>query len=268
MFEAIILPTRRNGEKKNKLNRILWIIIIFLILLIIIELVVQLFIFPKLVIKKIEVISELDLSREKLMSIAGIRDNEYYFAIDINLIRERLESYAMVREAIVEKVFPDTIRIELNKRIPLAISIGEADGYNVPVIFDENGVVFQIGDAISDWDLPVISGLRFKPLVGMKFPERLKSFLHDIHTLKTASPEIFRLISEIKVVSVNEINYELIVYPVNHNIGLNLGNVINSDLLKYAFMVLVVLEEDGISDNVDEIDFRTGEIVYKLKEGS
>ena len=268
MSEAFILPTRKKTEKKDKLNKILWVIIIFLIVLIFVELAVQLFIFPNLIIKHIDVVSELDLSREKLMFIAGIRDNEYYFAIDINLIKERLESYALVREAVVEKVFPDTLKIVLRERIPLALSIGESDGYTVPVVFDENGVVFQIGDSISDWNLPVISGLSFKPLVGMKFPERLNSFLNDVHALKTASPEIFRLISEIKVVSVNEINYELIVYPVNHNIGLNLGNVINSDLLKYAFMVLEVLEEDGISDNVDEIDFRTGEIVYKLKEGS
>ena len=43
--------------------------------------------------------------------------------------------------------------------------------------------------------------------------------------------------------------------------------MINSDLLKYAFMVLEVLDKDGISNTVEEIDFRTGEIVYKLKEG-
>jgi hypothetical protein len=241
MSEAFILQSRKHEQKKNRLNRILWIIIIFLVFLIIIELAVQLIIFPRLVIKHINVVSELDISREKLLSIAGISENEYYFAVDEVMIKERLESYAGIREAVVEKLFPDTLSIVLKKRIPLAISIGEDNGYTVPVVFDENGVVFQIGDSISEWDLPVVSGLKFKPLIGMKFPERLSNFLNDVYILKTESPEIFRLISEIKVISVNEINYELIVYPVNYNIGLNLGNVINSDILKYAFMVLKLI---------------------------
>lgn len=268
MAETFILQTRKHEQKRNRINRALWVIIVFLIMLIIIELGVQLIIFPRLVIKHINVVSELEISREKLMSIAGISDNEYYFAVDEKVIKERLESFAVVKDAVVEKLFPDTLSIVLKERIPLAISIGEDEGYTVPVVFDENGVVFQIGDSITEWDLPVVSGLKFKPLAGMKFPERLDNFLNDIYTLKTKAPEIFRLISEIKVVSVNEINYELIVYPVNHSIGLNLGNVINSDILKYAFMVLEVLNEDGISENVEEIDFRTGEIVYKLKEGT
>jgi hypothetical protein len=82
--------------------------------------------------------------------------------------------------------------------------------------------------------------------------------------MRRNEPQLFDLISEIKVIAVNEIEYELIFYPVGYDVRVNLGDRFDESLLKYTFMVLDVLKRQEISSGIRELDFRTGEVVYKI----
>jgi cell division protein FtsQ len=172
-----------------------------------------------------------------------------------------------VRAAKVRKIFPDTLEIVLQQRIPLALSFSYTDEKMVPVAFDEEGMLFQIGNAVTQWDLPVISGLRFKPILGLQLPSRLAPFLEEMKALRENAPELFDLVSEIKVTSTNEIDYELLLYPVGYSTRIHLGERIDEDSIKYALMVLDVLQDQGMVQNIEELDFRGGDVVYRLKEG-
>ena len=174
----------------------------------------------------------------------------------------RLEGYPVVREAIVEKVFPDTLRITVRGREPLAICIGTLGERTVPVAFDEHGVVFQIGGAVSGLNMPVLSGLQFAPVMGLELPAMLDPLLEDLQQLKTSSPELYRLVSEIKVMAISDTAYELMLYPVGYAVRANIGDRLDETFLRYVFMVLDVLAQQGITDTVREIDLRTGRVVY------
>jgi cell division protein FtsQ len=62
------------------------------------------------------------------------------------------------------------------------------------------------------------------------------------------------------------LDFELIFYPVQQNIRINLGNRFREDLLKYSFLVLDVLRKQGIAEKVKNLDFRTGDVVYRKVE--
>jgi cell division protein FtsQ len=132
----------------------------------------------------------------------------------------------------------------------------------VPVAFDEEGVVFQVGRGVTVLDLPILSGLSFSPVMGIDLPALLDPLLADMVRLREESPEMYRLISEIRVQAVGEADYEAILYPADYGVRVLLGRRLDATFLRYVFMVLDVLEKEGVTSRVREIDLRTGTVVY------
>jgi len=258
---TVAAPSRSDGPS---LRPLLWAVIILLICVAVFELVFALVISPRLTIDHIVVESDLAITESQVRSIAGIGEREYFFSMDVETLQARLAEYPPVRSALVEKIFPDRLRIVLKRRAPLALSFARSGELRVPVAVDEEGVVFEIGPSISDWRLPVLSGLVFKPMTGLRLPEELLPLLAELRSLRDSSPALFSLISEIKVVDAGESGFELLLFPMSHNVRINLGNRLDEKSLEYTMLVLNVLDSQGVTDRVRELDFRTGEVVYRL----
>ncbi|GAH34033.1 unnamed protein product, partial [marine sediment metagenome] len=79
MSEALAFGPSKMPKSELILNRMLWIIICLLVLFFIAELIFHFIISPRLIIKNIIVKSDISLSEEEVMSIAGIGGKEYYF---------------------------------------------------------------------------------------------------------------------------------------------------------------------------------------------
>ena len=269
MTEMLLVgsKSRKSYRTQRRVPRLYWLALGTFALAAALALVFQLLIAPNLLITQIKVESDFSISEEELLSIAGIQRKEYYFSIRTDTVAGNLASYPVVRAAKVRKIFPDTLEIVLQQRVPLVLSFSYSDEKMVPVAFDEEGMLFQIGNAVTQWDLPVISGLRFKPMLGLQLPARLTPFLEEMKALRENAPELFDLVSEIKVTSTNEIDYELLLYPVGYSTRINLGERIDEDAIKYALMVLDVLADQGMDQEIEELDFRGRDVVYRLKEG-
>jgi cell division protein FtsQ len=264
-------PERRTAAAPDHggrppLRPYLWTIIILLVCLAVFQLLFALVISPRVPIDHIEVEANFPITESQIRSIAGIGDRAYYFSMDTAALQARLAEHPPVKSAVVEKIFPDRLRIVLKKRTPLALAFGRTGNKSVPVAVDEEGVVFQIGPSISDWGLPVLSGLVFKPLQGLKLPRKLLPLLTELESLRDSSPGLFSLVSEIEVVSVNAVDYELLFYPMGYNVRVNMGDRFDEKMLKYTLLVLNVLKQQGVTEKVRELDFRTGEVVYRLDE--
>lgn len=267
MSKALSFPAPRVSRKEMILNRVLWTVICFLFLFILAEISFHFIISPRLVIKNIIVRSDIPLSKEEVFSIAGIREKEYYFSLRLEEIKERLIAYPLIRKADLEKIFPDTLKLTLYGREPLVIALVDVPGRTVPVAIDEEGVLFQIGSAITDWELPVISGLKFQNLrAGMELPEMLKPFFSSLNSLRKASPDLFRLISEVKIIPKTGTDYELLLWFILYPVSLRFGRNINSSNLKNAVMILDLIRQEDFSAKVKELDLRTGEVVYRVQE--
>ena len=269
MYEALTMTPVNTLRKTSVLKRVLWIVIALLLTVSLGQIAFQLFISPNLLIAHVHVESDVPISEEEVLGIAGLQGNEYYFSLNAEHVRERLEQYPVVKEAIVRKVFPDTLKIGLIGRKPLAAALVDVGGKSVPLCFDEEGVVIQIGRAIADWDLPVVSGLKFGDVkIGMKLPQMLLSFLGDLGELKRRTPGLFRAISEVRIVPLRSSEYELVLYPISHSIRVRIGSELDEQVLQYTMLVLDVMAKQDVSEDVREIDFRTGEVIYRNTDES
>ncbi len=259
----------REERRASSLNRFFGGLVAFLCFVLILELVYHFVLVPRLQISHVEVRTdpEFPLTDEELIRVAGLEHGGTFFQIDAAEIERRLESAACVRSASVVKMFPDTVRIVLKKRKPLLMSLVSHDGNLVPVAIDEEGVVFEHGRTVFGYDIPIISGVSFPEIrSGMRLPDRLLSFLEDIAALKEGNPTLFNLISEIKFVKKNTTDYEILLYPSRNPIRIRIGPELTEQQLKYYLMVLDVAMKNGISETFAELDFRTGEAVYRVGE--
>ena len=261
--------TSRKQIRESVFNRALVIVVIALCLFLAGELVFHFVIAPRMTVRSITIKSELGLSKEEILAIAGIEESVYYYNLDTVQIREDLESFALVREAVVEKVFPDALIITLYGRAPLAMFFFTTpEGASVPLVIDDQGVVFEIGSGVSDWDLPVITGVKFQQLkVGMKLPERVRPILQDLRTLQKQEPDLFRLISELRLISKSTGALEILLYPIQYPVRLRLTAGLDPAVMRNALIILDLLAGQEVLQRVRELDLRTGEVVYRMEEG-
>ncbi len=261
--------SHRKKKENRRIEKVFIYVILFLALAVAAELVFHFIISPKLAIRKIIVRSNprIALSDAEILNIAGLKGDLFYFNVNTDSIGEQLTSYPLIKEAVVEKKFPDSLTLDLVGREPLAMSIVDTETGAVPVVFDEEGVVFQIGTSISDINSLIISGIVFKDIqLGMRLPEDVIGLLESLYILKEESPELFNLLSEIKIIKRDSNQYETVIYITGYEMPVRMGMSLDKKELKYVLMILDVVTIDDLKRNIMELDVRGGEVVYKVKE--
>jgi cell division protein FtsQ len=262
---------REQTRSKPKASRFFIIAIIILSVVLVFELVFHLLVAPKMLVRNIQITSDslLSLDDTSLLAIAELDKSIYYFDLETDAIATRLESYPLIKQARVEKAFPDTLKIYVTGRRPLGIALAAAEttgeGRFTPVAFDDDGVIFQIGSSIENFDLPIISGLTFANVrLGQRIARPLTGFLSDLQRLRSAESELFNLISEVKFVKKNQTSFEVVLFLKDYPVRVLLGTTLDADLMKRIVLVLDVFSRKGF-DDIREIDFRTEEIVMRVK---
>lgn len=108
------------------------------------------------------------------------------FRIDIDRVQRDLGSLAWVSRVAIEKKLPDTLRITVVERVPVAL-VATPGGLRYA---DAEGVAFApLSTSVGDPDLPLIteaSGVELKRCVEL------------IRTLKASDPEVYSRISEVR----------------------------------------------------------------------
>jgi cell division protein FtsQ len=219
-------------------------------------------------VKRVVLESDLPLGQQEILSAAGLSGGVSWWALDCAAVRTRLEENPLVLSARVHKVFPDTVKLSVFRREPVVLMLASSGGRNLPVLVDSEGVIVKACASSSEADLPVLSGISMADArPGARLPRSYRSLLADLKNLKQRSPALFRLISEISVVPVGDIDYELVFYPLSSPVRVRVHRTIDEALLKYSMMVLDLLDDRGILHEIEEIDFRGEEAVYTMKEG-
>lgn len=229
-------------------------------------------ILPALTVRHVILTSDVSISEDELLAISGLQGTSYWHSVATDTIRKRLEAYPLVRKAIVEKVFPDTVRMTVWGRQPVALVLADLDGRSLPVVVDEEGVVFKVCSTSADLDLPVVSGLPAgETSLGGRLPGVYAPLFLQLKTLRDKSPSLMRLLSEVRIVShgpqAPEGSYDLLVYLTTSQVPVLATGTIDESLLRYSLMVLDLLSNQGVLKNIQELDFRSGEVVYRMKEG-
>ncbi len=259
---------RRRSRHGTVFWRLLLLLAAAVVVMVIVETVVQIVLNERFAITEITVHSDLAMPRDELLATAGLRRGASYFELDAGRIEERIAALPQVKTAAVEKNFPNRVTLTVEARRPLAVAFVNVDGRTTPLVMDSEGVVFARSGALADWDLPVISGLRFEdPSVGIRLPERLHPLLESLGKLRDSAPGLLSQFSEFRVSGGGGRGVEVVAYPASYRTPVRLGDHVAEDLLKYAIMVLDLMnDDDSVGAGVAELDFRTGQAVMRPAE--
>jgi cell division protein FtsQ len=206
--------------------------------------------------------------RDSLLAYIGITPQTSYIFTNPREMENLLSVLPRIESAKVNKRFPNRLEINIQNRRAAAMALANFEGRTVPVIFDRQGVIFQIGSDFYDdtvSNLPVISGLIIEsPFLGMSLPARLISFLEDLESIRINAPELLYAVSEIRIDRRSSEGFDFTLYLHHHRIRVRLSGL-NEELLRYTLLVTDVLavREPGI----DVIDFRGGVASYYPKGG-
>jgi len=227
---------------------------------------------PVLTVRHIVVRSDVSLSEDELLAISGLQGTAYWHSLDTDTIRKRLEAYPLVRRALVEKVFPDTVRMTVWGRQPVALVLADVGGRSLPVLVDEDGVVFKVCSTSDEIDLPVVSGLPpGETSLGGRLPAAFAPLFAQLKALRDKSPSLTRLVSEVRIVThgpqAPAASYDVLIYLTTSPVPVLASGTVDESLLRYSLMVLDLLSNQGVLKNIQELDFRGSEVVYRMKEG-
>jgi len=113
------------------------------------------------------------------------------FHLDIARFRRDLSSLPWVSRVEIEKKLPDTLRVVVVERIPVALT--DAGG-RIAYVDDRGAAFAEVTPAVGDPDLPLIAGARIGDLA------RCVAILRE---LRTRDPEIYARVSEVRPVPPN-----------------------------------------------------------------
>ena len=217
---------------------------------------------------RIDITSYDEIARDRIFAIAGISDNSSFISTDARAVERALMNVSSIESVQVIKRFPDRLHIVLESRRPVASALATLNGLTVPVQFDNQGVIFQIGrdEMASSNTLPIVSGLFIEePFLGMRLPPQFIPFFRELEKIEMSSPKLLEALSEIRIDLKPFNSYDLILYPVHRRIKVRLSEL-NEDMLRYSLLMLDVLAPR--EDEIDIIDFRSGIASYIPKEAS
>jgi cell division protein FtsQ len=236
------------------------------------ELVWLLLVSPCMPLSKVDVTGLPGLDKAAVLAAAGIGTRSSYMSVNSRDAEEALESLCQVGAARVIKRFPDSVRIVLEGRKAVALSLVSLDGRICPVFFDREGVVFKVGTAWPEPEtvsaaLPIISGLNFEqdPL-GTRLAPVFHKLFSSIESIGNSAPELLTAISEIRINRKIYDAYDLTLYPVHSPVRIHLDAGLEEDKLRYVLLMLDVVAARG--NPIEEIDFRSGTASYTAKEVS
>ncbi len=275
-MSSVLVFTHRSGRKKRqgpvnntrKIERFFIVLVLLLVLTIVFEILFHFYVAPSLTIKKIEISSSktLGMSNNEIIKITGLSGNSNYFDVKSDSIKQRLLAVSSIKSVTVKKIFPSKIFIKIENRVPVGVCFIKDAGGMVPVAVGEKGILFPVSKHLNTADFPVISGIDVPSLKkGARLPLPLCSFLEDLESIRTASPELYSLISEIKFVKKNGMDYDVVLFPVNSKIRVRIGKDLNIKMLKYIILMLDVISKQPAMSNLKEIDMRSGAVVYRMQ---
>ncbi len=275
-MSSVLIFSRGSSRKRKKLpvhdtregEHFFIVLVLLLVVTIVFELFFHFYVAPSLVIKKIEISADtaLGMSDSDIIRITGLSENSNYFDVKSSLVRQKLLSVPSIKSVAVRKVFPSKLFITIQERIPVGVCFVQSAGGLVPVAVDDEGVLFPVHQHFDTDSFPVLSGVDVPFMKrGARLPLPLCSFLEDLDTIRNRSPELYSLISEIKFVKKNGMDYDVVLYPVNSKVRVRIGKELSSKMLKYIVMILDVIGKQPAMKNLKEIDLRSGEVVYKMQ---
>lgn len=219
-------------------------------------------------VQKVTVNGRSSMTEQEIVDALQLSPEVNLVNADLPSMEKRILANPKASAVHISRGFPDRLVIDLVERRPVAcVLVSDASGTR-PIAIDVEGVAFAAMDEIpSDRKVPILSGIRFenyKP--GQRLPAFLHPLLSDINALLDDNPSVLDAFSEIKIEKVSGADAELVLYPKGKNVPVRMPLRLTKANLGSALLVLDILSGRPDADMIQELDFRSGTIVYRTKE--
>lgn len=151
-------------------------------------------------VKKIDVAGSKVVSAVKIMEKCEVNESTNILTLDTGKIKQRIAKDPWIKEVSVKRALPQTLRVEVIERIPIAlIAYGEKF-----YLIDEEFFVVAERDSSEASEVPIITDL---PIKKAKVGDRIinKSLENAIKCLKSMEPTLRKTITMISASSVDKL---------------------------------------------------------------
>ncbi|MGP1414399.1 MAG: cell division protein FtsQ/DivIB [Treponema sp.] len=248
--------------------RILKSVLILILVALIFELIFYFIVLPSISNARIMLnLTGSSLTEREVVGMIGLNGETKWINIDASKIKESLMREPLVESVSVTKKFPDKLFVDVVERQPVAVSFVNIGGTTLPLEIDKEGVVFRIG-----WNekvplLTIVSGLNFQnPRVGMKLSYKLSSLFSRLDAISKTNPILLSGISEIKIREKKFGDYDLIMYPIHTKVKVFADKDFSDKTLSRMMLVLDIVHDETVSRELEYVDIRGTNVVYKWKE--
>jgi len=152
----------------------------------------------RLKVGRVEVRGSRFLSEGEVRELLGPAVGENILGLDIDALKARLRSSPWVADATVGRTLPDTLRVEITERVPLAL----AEVERLYLMDKDGGLIDLYGPRTAAFDLPIVRGLMgVDQETRRDRAQRAGALLEDLQGLASDVSEVFVLPSgDIRVV--------------------------------------------------------------------
>jgi cell division septal protein FtsQ len=208
---------------------------------------------PLLSVTRIQVNGCKHLQPESVIQQAGIHPGDNILRLDLAETSRRVSSHPWVASAVIIREIPDSIRIDIVEREPLALVRGRAF-----YLVDPQGRAFVQVFPAEYPGLPIISGMDAASVgPGWELPQEAMTLLSALYRdCQDYLP--WRLISEIQYVP----SMGLKVYTLRGGIAITLGTGDYAARMARLGRVLRYLEERGLDHHLRGVDLAYRDRVF------
>jgi hypothetical protein len=224
---------------------------------------------PATEIRRMTVTGAVTIDPSELSAWSGLPARAHWFSVDCAAIEASIAAHPRVAGVSVERRFPDSLVATVVERVPVAVVYAKGQsGRTEAHCVDGQGFVFAPASAYAGAAaLPVLSGLEIRGLrYGLRLEGACLDLMASLEALGETDPALVSAISEFRLVSRDGMPAELLVYPARYLVPVRMRPVLNAGLLKSMMLVLDVVDGEGLSPSIRELDLRTDTFVYRTKE--
>ncbi len=206
MFEGQKIAKSKAQERQQKLvlirrRRRIQLSVIIAVLLILILGVFQLYRSGLINVKKIEVSGNKSVPSTKIIKACRVGEHTSLLSVSTGDISGRILKDPWIKNVTIKRVFPHTLRVEVQERVPLAIISQGGKFYLV----DDDLFVLSDRQYADNSDIPTITNL---PVDKIRVGERLtnNSLENAVKCIKSMDPEFRKTISLISASSPDKLS--------------------------------------------------------------
>lgn len=201
-------------------------------------------------VKRVTIEGNRIVETAEIMQLIKVPKNSQLQDVDLMSVRRDILSHHFIKDVVVERDLPATLRVTIQERIPLAI-INAAE----ILYLDEDGVVLPHSVSKLLIDLPVLTGMqgegRLSPGATLKQAD-IQEALKILASSKAVSKDLYHMISEVRLRNGGDI----VLYTAERGVPVIFGRgEIASKLVRLEAFWNEVVREQG-SENLQYVDLR------------